>query len=425
MLPATEIQQYGGKAAILNHVRDKLPHMPILNYIVRQDGSSLGSILPYFQKMRKPIIVRSSSPYEYGDFEGIFDSVRDVYDENSLKAAIEKVEKSATSERTTEYARQNGFKIDFHIHTIIQEQSDSQYCGAMMRHPNNPNLIFITYFSGWGKNTRNYKYFLFNEDGNEHEMKEFMIGEFSSIDEEDAKFLVEKYKEVESLSDIGNDYALFMEFGFKPFAFYQARPFKKIQVADFELPNIHDGTILRSDLCFGITSKDGIVYPVVRSIDTETGYVIVNHIIENERGLSSQKPEVEFDGIEYRLKLGLMNSLYASMFLHKDAIELIRETIRLYNLDVDALAQSPYCFMIPSAQREEYDVDLSVPNMKALVLGEPQNFLVHNLMRLIKKADVSIGAGILLFDDIYQNTISLKDKVRIISNGKEAVVMKE
>ena len=28
--------------------------------------------------MKKPVIVRSSSPHEYGDFEGIFDSVRDL-----------------------------------------------------------------------------------------------------------------------------------------------------------------------------------------------------------------------------------------------------------------------------------------------------------------------------------------------------------
>ena len=35
--------------------------------------------------MQKPVIVRSSSPYEYGDFEGIFESVRDVKDKSQAE----------------------------------------------------------------------------------------------------------------------------------------------------------------------------------------------------------------------------------------------------------------------------------------------------------------------------------------------------
>jgi hypothetical protein len=46
-------------------------------------------------------------------------------------------------------------------------------------------------------------------------------------------------------------------------------------------------------------------------------------------------------------------------------------------------------------------------------------------MRMMKKSNVTIGSHTLLYQDIYQNTRSLEDKVRIISNGKEAVVIKE
>ena len=90
MLPTKEIQKYGGKAAILNHIRDNT-NLPIPTYVILEAGQSLDSVLPIFQSMQKPVIVRSSSPHEYANFEGIFESVRDVHDQNSLEGAIRKV----------------------------------------------------------------------------------------------------------------------------------------------------------------------------------------------------------------------------------------------------------------------------------------------------------------------------------------------
>ena len=63
--------------------------------------------------------------------------------------------------------------------------------------------------------------------------------------------------------------------------------------------------------------------------------------------------------------------------------------------------------------------------MKGLVVGEVENFLVHGLMRLFKKAEITVTVPVLFFDEFYQSAKSLDDRVRIISNGKEAIVLKE
>ena len=84
MLPHQDILKYGGKAAILSYLARKLPDLPIPPFEVKEAGQDIDTFGSRFRSMRKPVIVRSSSPYEYGDFEGIFESVRDVHDQASL-----------------------------------------------------------------------------------------------------------------------------------------------------------------------------------------------------------------------------------------------------------------------------------------------------------------------------------------------------
>ena len=156
MLPQADIERYGGKAAILNYVRDKLPDMPIKPYVVKAHDATIDSVVSDFDAMKKPVIVRSTSPHEYGDFEGIFDSVKDVYDVHDLRHAVEKVKESAVSDRAKLYAKQRKMEIDGSISVMVQEQSDSQYLGAMMRHPNNPDLILIGYHDNAGKYKNEY-----------------------------------------------------------------------------------------------------------------------------------------------------------------------------------------------------------------------------------------------------------------------------
>ena len=63
--------------------------------------------------------------------------------------------------------------------------------------------------------------------------------------------------------------------------------------------------------------------------------------------------------------------------------------------------------------------------METLVVGGSELFMAHDMMRLIKKAKVTAGFRNLASEGLYKKAHSLEDKIRVISNGKEAAVMLE
>src|SRR3989344_3465147 len=362
MIAQEQVQKYGGKAAILMYVQRKLSSLPIPPFVVLEHGQSVDAVLGDFNAMRKPVIVRSSSPHEYGDFEGIFDTVRDVDDRTSLEGAVSQVRASATSERAIEYARQNGFAIDERMNVIVQEQSPSNETCAMLRHPNNPLLLLINAFRGRGEFTQSYRSILFNEYTKSHSDNR-VVNPFDErmLDQKTALDLSKQYSSLESLTEIAPGYSLLVEFGLDPFALYQVRPFKEIKTTDFDLPSRYkeDSRRIWSDFVFGIN---------------------VSHA----------------------------------------------DLMQQWNLQGnDMMDGQAYCFMTSSANRDHYDVDLSVPNMKALILSRSENLLVHGLVRLFKKADVALAHPTLWVSDFFGQTTSIDDKVRIISNGREAVAIRE
>jgi len=428
MISQTEICRRGGKAAILDYVREKLPDMPIPRYFVLEAGQGLDVILPEFETMIKPVIVRSSSPYEYGDFEGVFESVAEVHERYGLERAVRIVEESATSERAREYAKQNRFKCDGRIHKIIQEQSPSRFCGAMMRHPNNPDLIFINYFSGRGRYSREHDSFLWSESAQGE--AGYCRGFSSSKKEEHINFLVEQYKIIEALKEIAPKHSLFVEFGLEPFALYQVRPFKKKETAEFQLPQTSQSKedSFQSDFCFGITTQEGIVLPVARSFGCSDAFSLTS-----ELGLHRQRRVIDFKFSDYERELehNLDNISCLASLGGVDQPSVLEEHVpkilRCWHSRIeDMTKKKPYCLAISSAQRDSYDTDLSVPHVRTLLIGGTNTFLVHNLIRLLKKSQVSLGYGPPLWaTPFFKNLRTLEDKVRIISNGKEAVAIRE
>lgn len=418
MLQQTEIKKYGGKGAILNHIRMNTD-LPIPNYFVMQAGQTISSITGDFNSLKKPAIVRSSSPYEYADFEGIFESIRDVSDRAQLELAVGDVQKSARSERAREYAKQHGFKIGDDIHLIIQEQTSSLN-GGMLRHPNNPDLIFITYFAGRGKYDKEYKSFLFDEStGDKRESRGFNSG---GIRKENAEFLVEQYKKIEKLEQIADDSVLFVEFGLDPFAVYQARPFMKKQTEDFKLPKSNSENVLHTDFVFGITPPEGIVLPIVKSIGYDMALGAVDDI---ERLIGDEK---KYRGMDEILKGNLQSiGLVRSTGLNINKSEAIIAKMKEYYYDAEQYFKGqPYCLIIGNAERDPYDLDLLVPNMRGLVLGQTERFLVHNLMRLFKRSNVTLGiTPNLFYKELYKNAQSISGSVRLYSNGKEGVAILE
>jgi len=411
MLPQQEIQKYGGKATILNHIRDNT-NLPLPNYIVKEAGQSLDSILSTVTQMRKPLIIRSSSPYEYANFEGIFESVRDVNSTKELERAIEKVEESATSEKAVEYAKQNGFTIDERISIIIQEQSPSLYSGTIMRHPNNPDLVFINCFGRGERYMQCYSSFVVNEKEHKTETK---LNELE-INKRNVKSLVNQYKKIESLRDIAEGHSLSVEFGLEPFGVYQARPFKEIETADFELPKFDFNEVIYASLVFGITSQEGIVLPVIRTLGVRDALF----------NLHNELPFTDFDNI---LKHDLTNISLLGQFGRIPNLEhkrkLVENAIKVWHISAEKIINESYCLML-SSMNDIGDIDLTVPNISALVSRYNINFLVHEPLRIFKKADIALDAHYsLTVNKLFQNIRSAKDKIRIISNGKEAIVQKE
>jgi hypothetical protein len=424
MLSNEDIQRYGGKATILNYVKEKLPHLEIPQYIVKQKKDNLSSILTDFNSMKKPVIVRSSSPFEYGDFEGIFESIKDVETKIDLERAILKVEQSAISERAKIYAKQNDFKINGEIHSIIQEQQTPSYLGGIMRHPNNPNLIYINFRTDKGEYRNTYGNFIFDDSS-----KEFIQegGRLVQTEKREIRNLVEIYKEIESLKEIAEGQSLFVEYGLNPFSIFQVRPFKKIETADFKLPfskldKKKDNEFYLQRLCFGITPPEGIVLPVLKSVGLNEVITILPMsfpICEDFFKMGSPEAILPFElaNIYFAHKFGAMSD--------KELKENSGKIIENYNLESDKNLKEPYCFITSSIKNDTFDTDLSVPNLKALILGRSENFLTHNSLRLIKKAEVSILGESLITHPFFKNISSLENKVRIISNGREAVAIRE
>lgn len=416
MIQKEDIVKYGGKAAALNQICSRIPKLPVPPYVVKQYEQPIDTILSDFQSIKKPVIVRSSSPLDLDAFDGIHDSVPNVTNQETLERAVRKVEASAFSERARVYAAQNGYSIDDRMHIIIQEQSPSVYNGAMMRHPNNPDFLFITLATG-DPIVRKYSRIVWNDtlDSKANISDYFSTG----IPDESARFLADKYREIEILGDIAKGFSLIVEFGFNPFAVYQVKIFKKITTADFDVPYVDESRRITTDFAFGITPNEGIVFPIIRGY--ELGHE--GRLFPSVVGNSS---EISFKGHDLDIKVRLRNLAFAATYMgtteaFNDAVISAMNN----NLMLDKKANRPYCFIIPSAIRESYDVDLSIPQMRALVIGEADNFLVHGLMRLLRKAEVTLCIPVIGDNQFYEGVHSIEDKVRVISNGKQATVMKE
>jgi len=417
MLPLAEIVKYGGKGAILNHIRDNAPDIPLPRYFVQGAGERLWSVRKKIKDLRYPLIVRSSSPYEYADFEGIFESVPNVRDKSDLRRAIRLVQESAHSTKARLYAQQQGFTIGKTIHLIIQEQSPSRYSGAMLRHPNNPDFIFINYFENT-EGFRTHRTSRFNIKTRDEEESHSYYA--SGVSNNDACFLSDQYAKIEELTDIAEGHSLYVEFGLDPFFLYQVRPFKKIATADFSVPEA-DESMLESDLVFGITPPEGKVYPVLRSFSRNRAVNIIHSLKNTIFGSDENETVFQFGVLDYILQDHLYEFCISGIGL--EGLDRLSEILKDHNQIVDSQL-SKHCLMTTYVGRENYDIDLSVPNMKALVTGGMGGFLTHDVMRLIKQADITISDDYLLHKDFFRQ-IKSGEKVRIISNGKSGIVMRE
>ncbi len=182
----------------------------------------------------------------------------------------------------------------------------------------------------------------------------------------------------------------------------------------------------------GITSPEGIVFPVIRSLGYKSIDVMINVVegfYELLRNESSEWPE--FHGDDRELLHQLMN--YQSMqhmgmarMLDGSRKKGIQDLVCSWHEWMERAREGEkYCLAISTLRGNRKDTDLSVPNMSALVVGETDTFLVHEPLRMYKKTRVVVGVSHDLIRRGLFQKLTTGDEVRIISNGKEAVVLKE
>ena len=429
-----DVQKYGGKAALLHELQKALPKLPIPPFSVYGYAEPFTSAITAFNQLKKPVIVRSSSPHELFGFDGIYETVKDVDSPSRLEHAIRKVHDSADSELAKAYASVHKISIDHVIHCIIQEQTSSAFTGAMLRHPNNPELLFITMYSGKGGYTNNglwkekmstlraHNFLTYNTAENRAE--EIFCLSNRGIEIETGAFLAEQYAAIEQALPFLGTHSLVVEFGFNPFYVYQARPFRKKETADFavDVPtkNKKREEYIRSDFALGITSREGIVFPVLRGLGTKDAKSYI-HFLKAGKSIESffQAPQDKYlffklEDMAVASRLGLP---------HQDST--LATLLSDHNTFLDDKIKKPYCFVTTSANRELYHVDLTIPHAQAVITGGMDNFLVHEMMRLLADSKLVVGHRFPPINEFYTSLRSLKDSVRIISNGKKAVVIRE
>ncbi|MBI5332284.1 MAG: hypothetical protein HZB65_01810 [Candidatus Aenigmarchaeota archaeon] len=376
------IKEQGGKFGALTYLKEALPHLPIKPYEVR-DYRNLKKVCG----LKMPLIVRSSHPAEFWGMAGLLDSVKDV-DYDRIGEAVRQIERSFRNQELKLYAQQRSIELGNSFYVGIQEQSNSVYNGSMMRHPNNPDVVFVGICNGDDFRKRNIAFCV-----NSGEIEE-SVGDTSIFNERELHELFDIYKQIEK-SDLMPGFSLQVEFGLEPLSIYQARPFKKKETTDFDIPESEYIT----DMAFGITSPEGILLPLVKGVLTSSLLSYGNSLREDISDLQLRNAQLIDSQNNNRVNTA--------------------EYLKKYLQDKNYAHKNGFAFMLDDVVRgEPYLIDIAIPNMKAFLCFTGSTFLTHEMFRMMQNSDVSML-------EINIRNIDISNKIRLICNGKRAVVIPE
>ena len=414
MVPLEHIQQYGHKAANLMYAKANLPEMPILPFTVKRPSDSIDTVLADFKSMKKPVIVRSSPRQDY---DGVFESVSGVQTDYEFRSAVNRVQESAKSSRAISHALFRGKEPDLEMPLIIQEQSDSRFNGMMMEFPNHPDKLYLCQYPVQSGRHKGLNQSLFWDMELKTPVENYALPN-NRVSEPEGNSHANQYREIHTL---WSNQSVIVEYGVSPFSLFEVKTFKPLESANFEVPKAGvDWRVgMNADAVIGITPPQGIVLPILRSI----GYDDIPFIRQSEMNTMGFHRE-DKDLHEALLEIGEYG--HAS----PQSKEYWKEFVGLRNKLLAKKIGEPYLFATTSLRSEMgnmgFDMDLTLPNLHAIATSSLDNFLTHGCIRLFRGASVVLG--IHLFEQrecLFGRLESNSGKVRIISNGKEAGIMKE
>ncbi len=396
------IQEQGGKFGVLTYLIGRIPDLPIKQYEVRKYNKLNGVSGLKFNR-----IVRSSHPAEFWGLAGLLETVKDV-DYKGIKEAVRKIEKSFRRKDLQIYAEQNNIDLGDCFYVGIQEQSDSKYNGSIMRHPNNPDVIFVHFSEGEENSRRNWLLKYGHDQDIDSQLHYFDPIE-TKVKKEIAE-LKEFYEQIEK-SGLLPEYSLQVEFGLDPLSIYQARPFKRFETADFEVPLFDVAPNYRTDMVFGITSQEGIALPVLRGYSV---FYLAWRVSFDDKNRFISDPDLFAAAMNFHTLDGI------GVYARDIKTEYISKVIQERNLRKNNLFLEGYLFSIDEAHREPYLLDNTIPNMNSFHCARTGSFLTHNIFRQLQHSSISLLGVYPLW-----SMAETGDVVRIISNGKNAVVVME
>src|SRR3989338_3680674 len=132
MITPQLIQRGGSKLEITRALLEAGIDMPIPRSTWKYYGQSLDSILPEFNKMKKPVIVRGSHPNDYHGFIDVIPTVRDVETVQGLERAVKKIESRMYDPTVKAHCDDWGQPYSPEVHILLQEQSPSPVFGSML-----------------------------------------------------------------------------------------------------------------------------------------------------------------------------------------------------------------------------------------------------------------------------------------------------
>ncbi|MDP2749782.1 MAG: hypothetical protein Q8O89_03045 [Nanoarchaeota archaeon] len=325
MLTDELLKRGGGKLEATRLFLENELDIPIPKSVYLYAGQNLDSIKSEIEKMKTPLIVRSSHRNDYHGLVGALPTISNVTTFSQLESAVKQIEKFMKNpelkkfmQDEKEYFDREGITHESteEVHCLIQEQSPSNFMGVMMRHPHNADEIIIRYCDSHDRT-------LIAQQRDPISQARFNdiqgLRDICAFDtkrpfSDNLRNLVEVYKKIESSKLLEKGWSYQMEFGINPDLFYQIRPFKKIEKANFSIYSLHlDCPRLETSYAFGITPKEGIKIPVIAlhgDSFKQNVHARINDI-SKEYGVVLQK-KMDGDELPLDVSIGNLHTFFTS-----------------------------------------------------------------------------------------------------------------